>query len=537
MPDLKAVESEPSDLRLVESNDLRLLEPNDVGVIEERVVPTTPEHVRYRRFLATKPIDDADHVELLEPVRASMRREGTYRRALALADGATALFVTAMAAVAWSIAFTWAFVLVPAVAVLISKVQGLYDRDDMVLRKSTVAEWRTVLRASVITSIAAYLSWWSTTTPSEGHGLRVFGFLVLGMFMLMLPARACARQIARRLTSDERCVIVGSVESWGPLAKLLRETPGVEFLGAVSDTDVDCSVAGVHELVEQLKVERLIVVPHAGWGERGSLKLIQSSKWLGLRVSLMLTDMAAVGSAGTLDQLDSTLLLGVPRFGLSRSSAVLKRAFDLVGATLGLLIFAPICALITVAVKFDTDGPVLFRQKRIGRDGVPFTMYKFRSMVVNAEQMKADLGGHNETSGLFKMADDPRVTRTGKFLRRAHLDELPQLVNVLKGDMSLVGPRPLIESEDQLLQGYDRHRSRLTPGSPAPGSSAGRSMRRCRSSPSWTTSTRPTGASGPTSTSSSARRHAFSTDAAIESKSDATRHLRTLNWAGCCGRH
>jgi lipopolysaccharide/colanic/teichoic acid biosynthesis glycosyltransferase len=89
-------------------------------------------------------------------------------------------------------------------------------------------------------------------------------------------------------------------------------------------------------------------------------------------------------------------------------------------------------------------------------------------MVANAEQMKADLGGHNETSGLFKMADDPRVTKSGKFLRRAHLDELPQLVNVLKGEMSLVGPRPLIEAEDQLLQGYDRHRSRLTPGITGP---------------------------------------------------------------------
>ena len=105
----------------------------------------------------------------------------------------------------------------------------------------------------------------------------------------------------------------------------------------------------------------------------------------------MLTDMAAVGSAGTLDQLDSTLLLGVPRFGLSRSSAVLKRSFDLVGASLGIFCAAPLFALIALAVKLDSDGPILFCQKRIGRDGVPFTMYKFRSMVANAEQMKADL--------------------------------------------------------------------------------------------------------------------------------------------------
>lgn len=452
MQELREVETEVNELRLLDGG----------------ASTTTPEHVQYRRFLATKPINDDDHVELLEPVRESMRREGTYRRALACADGGVALFVTLLAAAAWGITFTWEFLLVPAVAVVISKVQGLYDRDDMVLRKSTVAEWRNVLRASVITAIAAYLSWWSTTTSVQGHGLRVFAFLVVGMFVLTIPARAVARRVARGLTSDERCVIVGSVESWGPLAKVLRETPGLQLLGAVSDTDVDCSVAGVHELVEQLKVERLVVVPHAGWGERGSIKLIQSSKWLGVRVSLMLTDMAAVGSAGTMDQLDSTLLLGVPRFGLSRSSAALKRTFDVVVASLGILCTAPLFVAIALAIKQDSEGPILFRQTRIGRNGEPFTIYKFRSMVNNAEQMKDALGGHNETSGLFKIADDPRVTRTGRFLRAAHLDELPQLFNVLKGDMSLVGPRPLIESEDRLLQGYDRHRSRLTPGITGP---------------------------------------------------------------------
>ena len=220
-------------------------------------------------------------------------------------------------------------------------------------------------------------------------------------------------------------MIVGSVESWAPLAKVLRSTPGVELLGAVSDTDVDCSVAGVYELIEQLKVERLVVVPHAGWGERGSLKLIQSSKWLGLRVTLMLTDMAAVGSAGTLDQLDSTLLLGVPRFGLSRSSAALKRAFDLVGASIALVSAAPLAVPIALAVKFDSDGPDPVRQVRMGRDGVPFTMYKFRSMVNGAELLQEELGAQNETSGLFKIAEDPRVTRTGRFLRATHLDEPP----------------------------------------------------------------------------------------------------------------
>jgi exopolysaccharide biosynthesis polyprenyl glycosylphosphotransferase len=451
-----------SDFDAVETNHSHL------RLLDERKSATATDHWRHRRFVATKPINDDDHVEPLASVERSMRREQIYRQALAVADGSAALLVTLVTAAVWGATFRWAFLLIPAGAILVSKVQGLYDRDDMVVHKSTVGEWRDILRANVITAMAAYLIWWTSTVPAEGRGLRVFGFLFAGMFLLSLPTRALARRTARALVPSERCLIVGAPERCAPLAKALREIPGIQLVGAVSDDDVDCSVAGVHELVEQLNVERLIVVPHTGWGERGSLKLVQSSKWLGVRVSLMPTVMAVVGSAGTLDQLDSMVLLGVPRFGLSRSSQALKRTFDLVGASLVLLIATPLLAVIAVAVRRDSEGPVLFRQKRVGRNGAAFTMYKFRSMVDGAERLQAELGDDNETSGLFKMADDPRVTNAGKLLRRTHLDELPQLVNVLRGEMSLVGPRPLIESEDRLLQGYDRHRSRLMPGMTGP---------------------------------------------------------------------
>jgi lipopolysaccharide/colanic/teichoic acid biosynthesis glycosyltransferase len=125
-------------------------------------------------------------------------------------------------------------------------------------------------------------------------------------------------------------------------------------------------------------------------------------------------------------------------------------------------------AVVATAIRIDSPGPVLFRQKRVGRAGNSFTIYKFRSMVDGAERMRAKLHEQNETAGLFKMTDDPRVTKVGRFMRRTYLDELPQLFNVMKGEMSLVGPRPLIEAEDALLRGYDRHRSRLTPGMTGP---------------------------------------------------------------------
>jgi lipopolysaccharide/colanic/teichoic acid biosynthesis glycosyltransferase len=120
--------------------------------------------------------------------------------------------------------------------------------------------------------------------------------------------------------------------------------------------------------------------------------------------------------------------------------------------------------LIAVAIKLDSGGPVLFRQVRAGRRGRPFRMLKFRSMIDGADQLKDQLRHLNQSEGIFKIANDPRITRVGRLLRRAHLDELPQLINVLKGDMSLVGPRPLPLDEDNAIRGWYRDRLEVPPG-------------------------------------------------------------------------
>jgi lipopolysaccharide/colanic/teichoic acid biosynthesis glycosyltransferase len=146
-----------------------------------------------------------------------------------------------------------------------------------------------------------------------------------------------------------------------------------------------------------------------------------------------------------------------------RSSA--KRAADLLLAGLGLLVTAPLFALIALAVTIQDGGPVLFRQVRLGRNGQPFTILKFRSMVTDAEDLKAGLITGNEGADhLFKLADDPRVTRVGRVLRRWSLDELPQLVNVLTGAMSLVGPRPHLAAEVARMPRYAARRSLVKPG-------------------------------------------------------------------------
>jgi lipopolysaccharide/colanic/teichoic acid biosynthesis glycosyltransferase len=157
--------------------------------------------------------------------------------------------------------------------------------------------------------------------------------------------------------------------------------------------------------------------------------------------------------------------MGIRRFDLTRSSAIVKRAFDLLGVAIMLLALAPLMIVIAAAIKLDSRGPVLFRQQRVGRHGKRFLMFKFRTMVRDAESLKDSLRESNEAKeGLFKIGDDPRITRVGRFLRKTALDELPQLFNVVKGEMSLVGPRPLVIDEDMRVEGWHRQRLELMPG-------------------------------------------------------------------------
>ena len=142
-----------------------------------------------------------------------------------------------------------------------------------------------------------------------------------------------------------------------------------------------------------------------------------------------------------------------------------KRAMDIVGALVGLTLFAPVMLFIALLIKMGSPGPVFFTQMRGGRGARPFKLYKFRTMVPDAEARKRELLHLNERQGpAFKMKNDPRITAVGRFLRKTSLDELPQFINVLKGDMSLVGPRPLPVSEDKELDQWHRCRLEVNPG-------------------------------------------------------------------------
>lgn len=144
---------------------------------------------------------------------------------------------------------------------------------------------------------------------------------------------------------------------------------------------------------------------------------------------------------------------------------IIKRSIDILFSILGLLLLSPFIIIIAILIKIDSKGPIFFTQTRVGKNGRHFKMYKFRSMVVNAEELKAKLAKQNEMSGpMFKMKEDPRVTKFGRFLRKTSIDELPQLLNVIKGDMSLVGPRPSLPNEVKEFKGWMLKRLEVRPG-------------------------------------------------------------------------
>ncbi|MFR0503870.1 sugar transferase [Limosilactobacillus reuteri] len=143
----------------------------------------------------------------------------------------------------------------------------------------------------------------------------------------------------------------------------------------------------------------------------------------------------------------------------------IKRIFDIVAATCGIVLLSPLMIIIAVLIKTEDHGPIFYKQVRVGKNGKTFKMYKFRSMFVNADKMLAKLKEQNDVEGpMFKMKDDPRITKIGHFIRKHSLDELPQFFNVIKGDMSLVGPRPPLPSEVTEYNDYDKQRLYVTPG-------------------------------------------------------------------------
>jgi exopolysaccharide biosynthesis polyprenyl glycosylphosphotransferase len=400
------------------------------------------------------------------------RREGLYRRMLAAADvlaAGSALLVSFL--VLGHDELKLASVLGLPIVVITSKIIGLYDRDELVLQKTTLEEAPALFQLSTLYTLTI---WLLGPLLVEGHlgQDQIFGLWMM-LFGFSLVGRTAARSFARRLAEEERCVVIGDKSAAERLrSKLADSSVNARVVGLLGLDDLytahgnghDAEVASVLDAsLTDLGAERVIFAPSGGDSDQ-MVGLIRMIKSLGVRVSVLPRVADIVGSSVKLDEIHGVTVLGVRRFGLTRSSHFLKRGFDVVGSALGLLLVSPAFLVFALAIRLDSPGPVFFRQTRIGRDGSEFRMAKFRTMEDGADQRKPELLDLNEADGLFKIADDPRITRVGRFLRRMSLDELPQLWNVLRGEMSLVGPRPLVADDDDRVEGWHRNRLQLTPG-------------------------------------------------------------------------
>ena len=400
----------------------------------------------------------------LEPVA---RRERNYRFALVAADVLAAGLALPLAlTVLSSNTLAPSYLVVVPIFVLAAKVLGLYDHDELVVRKTTLPEAPRLFNLATLFTLLAWLAR-PLIISGAPVGNRAVVSLWLSLAVLTFVLRWSARRLAAAISSPERCLFVGDSSSFQRLKSKLDGDRQVDLVGWVASNDVHGrDGSSFAELRHRFGMHRVILAPVKADPE--TLDLVRAAKASGVRVSLMPNVLGAVGSSVVFDDIDGITLLGVRRFGLTRSSAAVKRGFDVAGASIGVLVTLPLFAVVALLVRLDSRGRVFFRQERVGRDGRRFEIVKFRTMVDGAHAMRAELAHRNEHDGLFKIADDPRVTRVGRFLRATSLDELPQLLNVLRGEMSLVGPRPLVVDEDERITGWDRRRLHLTPGMTGP---------------------------------------------------------------------
>lgn len=422
-----------------------------------------------------RPLTEALAVRRIFPIaegaaRPGLRsRETIRRRALAAADAlATVVAVSAVVAVTGTALSVPAVLGAALIVVVLAKCFELYDGDDLVLRRSTLDEFPRLAQLAGLVALVYWIGFGSDLGRAAVLGLCTA--LALTTFV----ARATTRWVIRVRVRAERCLVIGDAEVGEHIKRKIEASRANAYVTARlplaygESADVLGGVDGLRSLIEGDDIDRVILAP-TSTDAADTLELVRICKLLGVRVSILPRLFEVVGSAVEFDDLDGMTLLGVRRFGLSRLSRRTKRAFDLVGSLTAIIVLSPILAAIAVAVRVSSPGPVLFRQLRVGRDDRRFSIYKFRTMTADAEARKEELRHLNEAGdGLFKVAADPRVTRVGRLLRKSSLDELPQLLNVVRGEMSLVGPRPLVLDEDALVSGLDRSRLHLTPGMTGP---------------------------------------------------------------------
>jgi exopolysaccharide biosynthesis polyprenyl glycosylphosphotransferase len=400
--------------------------------------------------------------------RRYRERDAAVRRFLASADVVGVVVAMAIALLVLTQHQTellWGLALLPA-WILIFKTYGLYDRDLKRISHRTLDDLPWIFHAVLMGSLLL-LAYYRLLNANGVELRHIASFGVIAIVTISV-ARAIARRLAVSALAPEPVVLMGDAPELASLASKLETCSqyGVQPVGPVSLSSAPGGPTVNGELDDALErdgAER-IVVAREDFEENALFDLVCRAREHGVKVSVLPQLFEALGPSVEIDDVEGMTVLGVNPPVLPRSSRFLKRTMDIVGAVAVLLLTAPLFAVIALAIKLDSRGPIFFRQERIGLWGRRFRLVKFRTMEVDAEERREELLAESKDPGWLLLDDDPRVTRVGRFLRHWSLDELPQLWNVLKGEMSLVGPRPLIDSEDRQLDGWRRSRIDLVPG-------------------------------------------------------------------------
>jgi exopolysaccharide biosynthesis polyprenyl glycosylphosphotransferase len=415
------------------------------------------------------------------------------RRALVAADatGLTAAFLLALAlfgsdrAQFDSALEVAVFLGTLPVWVLAGKLSGLYDQDEERTEHSTVDELAGVLH---LVTLGAWLvlvaSWLTGAAMVDASRMIVFWSLAV---TLVAGGRALARGLCRRSVAYmQNTVIVGGGDVGQLIARKLIQHPeyGINLVGFVDrhprqrrlDLDTVTLLGppeSLPEIIRTFDVERVIVA-FSNDTHAQILELIHSLREFDIQLDLVPRLFEIVNPRVGIHAVEGLPLMGLPPARMGRSSRHIKRTIDIGGALIGLLITAPLFALITWRIwrEHDFPGPVLFRQTRLGLDQREFTALKFRTMRTETDDSghrayivsTMDAGAAPEGNGLYKPDRPEAVTRTGRWLRKTSLDELPQLINVLRGDMSLVGPRPCLRYETELFEPHHFERFLMPAG-------------------------------------------------------------------------
>jgi len=437
------------------------------------------------RGAAAIPYRAADRLGLSGP-EGSRRRGSLLRRLLALADWAAliaALLVVTATTSSTDVAdLFWAILFSPS-WILVIKLHGLYDHDHRRIRHSTLDEVPSLVSATVLGTLVLdgllAISPVGPLSPKSAIALGI-GALV-GSFVL----RGVLRWVWHRATPMALGLVVGPPNTVDTVARRVVTHPEtrLHLVGYLSTAEGEDSaelprlgtLADISEVARAAGIER-VVVTEQQMSEPVAERLIEECKGAGLALTFLPQHYGLLGPGIELNRLAELPVLDFRFSDPPRSTQAMKRALDVFVSGVLLVLISPLLLLAALAILVDSGRPVFFRQKRAGKDGVPFTMLKFRTMDADAEDRLSeliDLSKLDEPA--FKIPDDPRVTPVGRHLRRTSIDELPQLINVLRGEMSLVGPRPEEEAVVALYDERQRGRLAIKPGLTGPMQVYGRS--------------------------------------------------------------